>query len=52
MILPEDIYQTIAKANKLKLNLINDPRPEFQKKLANEIIDEILFVLQELKHKL
>ena len=52
MILPEDIYQAIAKTNKLKLNLINDPRPEYEKELANGIINEILFVLQELKHKL
>lgn len=52
MILPEDIYATIAKADKIKLNLMKDPRPDYQKDLANKVINDVLFALQELKAKL
>lgn len=52
MILPEDIYAVIAKVNNLKLNLIKDPRPDYQKELADKILNDVLFALQELKAKL
>lgn len=52
MILPEDIYATIAKVDRIKLNLLNDPRPDYQKELANKVINYVLFALQELKAKL
>lgn len=52
MILPEDIYSAIAKVNKIKLDLIKDPRPHYQKELADKVINDVLFALQELKAKL
>jgi len=52
MILPEDIYATIAKVDKIKLNLLKDPRPGYQKELADKVINDVLFVLKELKAKL
>lgn len=52
MILPEDVYSIIAKVNKIKLNLLNDSRTTVEKRLANEVVNDVLFALQELKAKL
>lgn len=52
MIHLEDVYTLIAKVYKIKQSVYNDRRPEHQKGLANAVLNDVLFALDELKQKL
>jgi hypothetical protein len=44
-----DVYRTIAKVHKLKLKLSNEAGSQEQKRLADQYLNEVLFLLEELK---
>jgi hypothetical protein len=45
----QDIYSFIAKVHKLKLKLASEQGSQAQKALADQYLNEVLFLLQELK---
>lgn len=49
MIHPIDFYSFKAKIYRLKNNLNNEPNNLEEKKLADKYLNEVLFLLEELK---
>lgn len=49
MVTNTDIFAFKAKIHKLKHKLKNEPVPESQKWLADLYLNEVLFLLEELK---
>ena len=52
MINSSDIYSVLAKIDKIKLKIYDDKRPEKQKELAHECLDEVYLAINNLKAKL
>lgn len=44
-----DVYSLIAKVQKLKLNLSAEAGSQEQKRLADQYLNEVLFLLESLK---
>lgn len=49
MIYPTDIYSLKAKVNKLKNTLNSEPANVQEKQLAERYLNEVLFLLEELR---